>query len=94
MKESFENMELFWKRSSMKKKTIRTFVGIYRSLLTCLAAVSFVAFCVSEIVGIKNFNTTKNSGLKEIRLSRDRNIQYILHSSTLKMFIYLRCTSD
>jgi len=51
MKESYKNAELVWKRSSMKNKT-RTYVGIYRSLLSCLATQSFVDFCVNGMVWI------------------------------------------
>jgi hypothetical protein len=90
-------MELFLEKIQYKNYN-QNVCGIYGSLMSCLtcslAAQRFVAFCVSGTVGTKNFSIIKKSGLNEIQLFQDRNIQYILQQSTLKKFIYLHCASD
>ncbi|GFG31212.1 hypothetical protein Cfor_07626 [Coptotermes formosanus] len=67
----------FWKRSSMKNIT-GTFMGIQRSLLSCLAcslaAQSFVAFCAFGILGTENISTSKNSGINANRFFQDTKV--------------------
>jgi len=57
------------------KNIIGTFLGIHRSLVSCLACSlatqSFVALCVSKILGTENIITFKNRGLNGNRLSQD-----------------------
>jgi len=63
MKESYENMKLLLEKIQYEMYTW----NICGSLLSCLAAKSFVSFCVSGIVGTE---TSKNSSLKQNAYSR------------------------
>jgi len=56
------------------KNIIGKFVVIQRSLPSCLAAQSFVAFYVSGIVGRKNIIVSRKSGINENRLFQDREM--------------------
>jgi hypothetical protein len=67
MKEFYENMKLISEKIHYEN-IIGTFVGILGSMLSCLVTQSFVAFCVSRILGTENVITAKMIGLKENRL--------------------------
>jgi len=64
------------------KNITGTFVGIYRSLLSRLAVKwarqSFVAFCVSGILGTEVI-TPKNISVNENRSFQDRKMYEVLH---------------
>jgi hypothetical protein len=71
MKESYKNMKLVLEKIQYEKYTWNI-CGLLVSCLVCgLATKSFVAFCVSGIVGTE---ASKNSGLNQSAYSRTENM--------------------